>query len=187
LNISVKKIFRISIPVIFAGILFSCSKPQVIDSSVSLKDLPAESGVDVEILQSEHGRLIMKVAAPKLERYLGDRPYVEFTEGIEIVFYDSLSNPETKMTSGYAISYEGDKILEAKKNVIVVNVKGETLNTEHLIWDQEREIIRTDEHVKITTEDEVITGEGMEADQHFTRYRIKKIKGTINIKHDEDN
>ncbi len=36
--------------------------------------------------------------------------------------------------------------------------------------------------MKITTEDEVIFGHGLESNQDFTKYRIKKIKGTINLK-----
>jgi LPS export ABC transporter protein LptC len=176
-----------SILVLIAGILFSCNKSQLLENNISLKDLPAESGVDVEIIQSEFGKTTMRIFAPRVERFLGERPYVEFANGIEITFYDSAMKPETIMNSEYAINYEAEKIMEAKKNVVVVNVKGEKLNTEHLIWDQNKEIIRTEEFVTITTQDEIITGEGMEADQHFTRYRIKKIKGTFNITNNEDN
>jgi hypothetical protein len=38
--------------------------------------------------------------------------------------------------------------------------------------------------VKITRPDEVIMGEGFEADETFTRWKIKKIQGTIYL-HDE--
>ena len=65
---------------------------------------------------------------------------------------------------------------------MVVNKKGETLNTEHLIWEEKTEKIHTDEFVKITTEDEVIFGHGFESNQDFSKYRIKKIKGTIDLK-----
>ena len=62
--------------------------------------------------------------------------------------------------------------------------KEEILNTEHLIWLQKEEKIYTEEFVKITTPDEIIYGDGLEANQQFTKYRIKNIKGTIAV--DED-
>ena len=72
--------------------------------------------------------------------------------------------------------------MEAKRNVVVVNEKGEKLNTEHLIWEEEGDRITSDAFVKITTADEILMGEGLESNQSFTKYRIKKIKGTIRLK-----
>ena len=60
--------------------------------------------------------------------------------------------------------------------------KGEKLNTEHLFWDEKKEMIYSDVFVKITTKDEIIMGEGLESNQDFSRYKFKKIKGTISVK-----
>jgi len=54
-----------------------------------------------------------------------------------------------------------------------------------LIWLQDSSKIYTDEFVKITTADEIIMGEGMEANQDFTKWKIHKIKGIINIKEED--
>ncbi len=169
--------------------LFSCenNKELVKDLAGEKKVLPVESASDIEIIYSDGGVVRMKLNAPVLERYLGNEPYIEFSQGVQVLFYDSLKQPESKLTSKYAINHEFKKIMEAKRDVVVINEKGEVLNTEHLIWDQQKETIHTNEFVKITTADEIIMGEGMEADQHFTRYKIKNITGTINIKNDEDN
>lgn len=184
----VKQIYFIPV-IIFIGMLFSCEndKELVNGFNNSKKKIPDESASDIEIIYSDYGVARMKLNAPKLERYLGDTPYVEFPEGIQVEFFDSLKKPESKLTAGYAISRETENIMEAKRDVIVINEKGEILNTEHLVWDQTKEKIYTQEFVKITTADEIIMGEGMEADQHFTHYKIKNITGTINIKNDEDN
>lgn len=64
----------------------------------------------------------------------------------------------------------------------MVNEKNEKLNTEHLIWNERTKKIYSDDFVKITTPDEIIFGNGFEADQDFSRYKIMKIKGTINLK-----
>jgi len=141
-----------------------------------------DEGREVEVFYSDSGIVKMKLNASKLIRHSTDTPWVEYPEGMKVVFYDSLMKEDGYFTADYAIHKEKENIIEGKKNVIVVNQKGEKLNTEHLIWDKEKEMIYTNEFVKITTEDEVITGEGMEADEQFSKYKIKKIKGTVTIK-----
>ena len=74
--------------------------------------------------------------------------------------------------------------MEAKNNVVIVNAEGEQLNTEHLIWDRKKRIIYSNVFVKITTEDEIIMGEGFESNEQFSKYKILKPKGTI-TKEDE--
>ena len=68
----------------------------------------------------------------------------------------------------------------------MVNGEGDTLCTEHLIWDEVNHTIESDEYVKIRTGEEIIYGEGLEAKEDFSSYRIKKIKGTIVIKEEKD-
>jgi len=77
------------------------------------------------------------------------------------------------------------KRMEAKYAVEVVNKTGEKLETERLIWDEQNKRIYTDAFVKITTATEVIRGKGMESNQDFTKYQIKQVTGTIQLKNDE--
>ena len=64
-------------------------------------------------------------------------------------------------------------------------MKGDKLNTEHLIWNAITKKIFTDEFVKITTKDETIWGDGLVANQDFSDYQIKNVKGQVYMK-DED-
>jgi LPS export ABC transporter protein LptC len=168
-------------------LLTSCENdPEQLENLKPKKKLPAETATDIEILYSESGRTKVKLMAPLLDRFVGEDAYLEFPEGVHVIFFDSLMRPETSLKANYAINREAEKTMEARSNVVVVNEKGEVLNTEHLIWDQQTEKIHTKEFVKITTADEIIMGEGMEADQQFTKYKINKIRGTINIRDNED-
>jgi LPS export ABC transporter protein LptC len=153
-----------------------------VNAIVETETLPISVGDDVQIIYSDSALLKVILEAKHLERFLGEDPYLEMTNGVYVRFFNNQGAIESELRSNYAISYEHSDIMEAKENVIVVNKKGETLNTEHLIWEKKTEKIRTDEFVKITTEDEVIFGHGLESNQDFTKYRIKKIKGTINLK-----
>ena len=65
-----------------------------------------------------------------------------------------------------------------------MNNKGEKLNTEKLVWDQKKQIIYTDKFVRITTKNEVLTGEGMESKQDFSNWVIKKPRGELHIAQD---
>jgi len=55
------------------------------------------------------------------------------------------------------------------------------LETEHLIWDQEKKLIYTDNDVIITTDKEVIYAEGFSSDPNFKDYTLKKISGRMYI------
>jgi hypothetical protein len=72
--------------------------------------------------------------------------------------------------------------MTARNDVVVINKKGEKLNTEELIWDEQREQIYSNAFVKITTDDEIIMGNGLESNQTFTDYTVKHITGSIKVK-----
>jgi LPS export ABC transporter protein LptC len=171
------------------GILCSCENDvKEIESLSKKKNEPVSRGKNVELIYSEKSNVKINITAPIMEEYGLDEKnkYMEMKEGIKVLFYDSLMNVSSTLTANYAINRVAKKIMEAKDDVVVVNDKGEVLHTEHLIWLQDSSKIYTDEFVKITTTDEIIMGEGMEANQDFTKWSIKKIKGIINIKEESD-
>ena len=168
---------------LFTLVLSGCvNDMEEVSAIVDTEVLPISVADDIKIIYSDSSLLKVILEAKHLERFTGEDPYLEMTNGVYVRFFNNLGEVESELKSNYAISYEHSDIMEAKENVIVVNKKGETLNTEHLIWEKKTEKIRTEEFVKITTEDEVIFGHGLESNQDFTKYRIKKIKGTINLK-----
>jgi LPS export ABC transporter protein LptC len=142
---------------------------------------PQESAKSIKILYSDSARLQVELTAPVLNRYQTDNPYIEMPKGLRAIFYDDKLEVKSRLDADYGIRYEKDQRMEARKNVSVVNQKGERLNTEHLVWDEKREKLTSDEFVKITTKDEIIFGNGFEANQDFTKYKIFNIKGTISL------
>ena len=176
------------IPVLFAfGILCSCENDvKEVELLTNNKKIPITKGKNVEFIYSEKSTVKVKITAPLMEEFGEENKYVEMTEGVEVLFYDSLQKVASTLTSNYAIHRVSKNIMEAKDDVVVVNEKGEVLKTEHLIWLEDTAKIYTEEFVTITTEDEVIMGTGMEANQDFSKWKIHKIKGTINIKEEQD-
>jgi len=184
--ILMKKMKFIAI-ILMTAMLFSCENDLGTVNIITSKDnTPFEISKNVKLYYSENSRVKVLLKTPLLERYLGERPYLEMTKGIEVYFYDSLMRVNSQLTANYAISYENDKITEARNNVIVINEKHEQLNTEYLIWDQNKATIYSNVFVKITTPDEILMGEGFESDERFEKWHIKMPKGSFTLKDEAD-
>ena len=189
-NLIEKMIIRIILKAknIPTGILFFClfnaceNDLEKVSLITSNQNLPSETAQKVEILYSDSAKIKLKLSAPVLNHYSGENPYVEFPNGVDALLYGSNGKVETHLKANYAIRYEKSNMMEAKNNVVVVNSKGEQLNSEQLFWDEKKALIYSDVFVKITTKDEIIMGEGLESNQDFSKYTFKKIKGTIQIK-----
>lgn len=177
-----------TIPIIFIiGIVCSC-KNDIKDINALTTNIkePIRTGKNVELIYSEKGNTKIKIKAPEMAEFEGKENYLEMIKGVEVMFYDSNQVVTTTLTSNYAINKIDKNIMEAKNDVVVVNEKGEKLNTEHLVWLQDSAKIYTNEFVKITTADEILMGDGLVSNEDFTKYKILKIKGVINVKEDGD-
>lgn len=180
------KKFKILIACVIISAVFSAcendmEKVKVISGK---KAMPAETGKDVEILYSDSAKLKARLLATELNRFVQKPPYIEMPKGIKLYFYDSNQKVNSTLTAQYAkvLQFPDNNIMEARRKVVVVNEKNEKLETEHLIWNQKEETIVSNAYVTITTKDEIIMGDGLESNQSFTKYKIKKMKGTINLK-----
>ena len=154
------------------GILFSCENDLQEVASLTEAKKPIRKGKNVKLIYSEKADVQVKITAPVMEEYVGKKNYTEMKEGIKAIFYDSLMNISSTLTSKYAIQLPDQHKMEVKNDVEVVNDKGEKLNTEHLIWLQDSGKIYSDEFVKITTKDEILMGDGFEADQDFSKWKF---------------
>ncbi len=165
---------------------FSCKNKLEDINAITITDtFPVSAGVNIESIYSDSAKIQTRLKAPLIKSYTGKTPYTEWPKGIDVIFYDSLMKIKTHITSKYAIKYGKKNIMEAKNDVVVINEKGERLNTEHLIWDSKRRKIYTDVFVRITTTDKVFYGDGMDADDSFLKWTIRKPRGTFYINDDE--
>ncbi|MBP7261992.1 MAG: LPS export ABC transporter periplasmic protein LptC [Bacteroidia bacterium] len=142
---------------------------------------PVEKGVNVEMLYTDSGIIKAKMFAPLIERYQDEKPYTEMTKGITCYFYNKDQVVENFLKAKYAIRYEHEKKMIARDSVVLVNTKGERLNTEEIIWDEQRKKIHSDKYVTIHTADEILYGYGFESNEDFSKYKIFKLSGTIRM------
>ncbi|MEI6764193.1 MAG: LPS export ABC transporter periplasmic protein LptC [Bacteroidota bacterium] len=175
---------------IIACLLFfsvtSCKNSLEDVNSLPVRDTaPMETGTNMEVIYSDSAQIKALMKAPLYKRYEGENPYFEMPRGLTVFFYDSLMQVKTKLTARYAIKYDKKNVMEVRNDVVVVNQKGERLNTEHLVWDEKTRRIYSDVFVKITESDKVVYGEGLDAPESFERWTIKKPKGSFYIKTDD--
>jgi LPS export ABC transporter protein LptC len=172
---------------LFGAGMISCENDmKQITRTDPVDTLAVETIRDIEVVQNEFGRLSFILTSPCLNRYEGTDPYIEFPEGVHIVFYDSLQRVKSELSAKYGISWEKRNIMEARNDVEVINhMKNEKLNTEYLIWDRNGKRIYTEAFVKITTDDKTIFGEnGLESDERFESWKLKKVRGDIRVDRD---
>ncbi len=147
---------------------------------------PAEYQENIRLVYSDSGRVKMILEAPIAENYnQKEQPKLVFPKGIFVRFFDANGVEESKITANYAIRLINQQRWQAKGDVVVENIQNERLNTEELFWDEAKEIIYSEVFVKMTTDTQIIMGEGFEADQNFTNAIVKKVTGQIALEDEE--
>lgn len=141
----------------------------------------------VGVLQNIHTQytdkgeeLIEVKAKEQIEFQNGDR---EFPKGIEIIFFDN-NKPSSRMTANKAYYNKIANVYKGVGNVIVKSLTNDDkLESEELNWNPNTHKVTTDKFVRIENKDEILTGDGLEADQDFKKYKFKNPKGIINKKY----
>lgn len=183
---NILSLHNIIIPVFTGIIIFfsSCQQNSIekINTITSKSIFPSQSLINSDIVYSESAKTVVIIKSPEINRYLTtDKPYSEFPKGIYVQFFDSTQKATSYIRSDYAHFEETTKIWTAEHNVEAVNVEGDTLNTEYLIWNQITKNITSDRYVRIINKDGILHGKGFEANQDMTNWRIKHPTGTLLI------
>lgn len=166
-----------------ATMLFSCSNDlEKVKKLTTIDSIPDITVKNILVKQSESGMITLELTAPQLNSYQGREPYTEFPKGLRIIFFDSLMQPKSELTARYGISWDNKRVMEAKGDVVVKNfTKKAQLNTEHLTWDENKRKMFSEQFVKITTPDRIITGKSMESDEVFDNWVIRNVSGTFYV------
>src|SRR5258708_1917195 len=169
--------------------LVSCGKKAKQTANRPRQIVPEEA-IDIENLLSEPytdstGKLSAhvkgKLTAPFMLRFQrADSPYAEFPRTLHVDFYDAQMVVERQLDALYGKYLENQGKVFLRDSVVVKNIlKGDTVHCQELWWDQHTERFTTDKPVRIYMKDKILFGTGMEADQNFRWYTIRKLTGTV--------
>lgn len=134
---------------------------------------PIQTSFNADYILSEKGKVTNKFIAGKIEQFQGEQEYILATEGVSIIFYDSLEREEARLTAKQGTHYVNEKKLVAKDSVVLVSRKGEMLETEELIYLEDSAKIFSDKFVKIVTSNgSTLYGNGLISNDSFTKWQI---------------
>lgn len=176
------------------GILFlmflsiACSSKKNEDFVPKFKDRSKVPGMytdSVTTLISDSGRIRYRVITEVWEIFdKVDKPYWYFPKKVYFEKFNDSLKTESYVQCDTGRYFYSQKLWELKKNVKLINLKGEMFETSLLYWDQNEQRIYTDSFLRIEQEDKILTGYGFESNQTMTKYRFKK--PTVQISMDSE-
>lgn len=179
---NLKKYWKI--PVAFAaGIFFvSCGNDiEEIKALTENKELAVQTVENGTFHYTSRGKLSNKLVAGILDRYEGEDPRIEVSEGFTLFIYDSLEQVEATLTARRGTFYDTEGRLIAREDVILENSEGNKLNTEELIWVQDSDKVYTDKPFILTKDQDTIQGIGLISDSKFKKRQMNKLTGKIYV------
>lgn len=148
----------------------------------NITELPYVMAEDYEVIHSDSTVIKYKIKTPEIIIHNNVKEsYTEFPQGVVITQYDNHMNVTSHITSRYAKYFDDDERWEAKNEVVVINPQGDTLKTDYLVWDRKKAKIYSDQFVKIIQKDRITMGTSFEANQDFTEYTFKNLKGEMYV------
>lgn len=142
---------------------------------------PFRETANVLTLYSDSAKVLIRLQAPLQEDY--ENGDMVFPDGIDVEFYEEGEVVTSTLRANYGKQERNKDLYLVRGNVIVENLqKKEKLETEELYWNKGKAQIYTDKFVKITTPEEILMGHGLQANQDFSNYKIKKVTGVFSLK-----
>ncbi len=145
--------------------------------ALSKKTIGVETAVNVESYLSQAAVVKAKLTAPLMLRVQADTPVTEFPKTLHVDFYNDSIQVESQLFAKYGRYMQNQEKVLLKDSVIVFNLKGDTLRTNELWWDQNKGSFYTDKRVIIhKLHNDVIEAIGMTANQDLTDINLFKIQ-----------
>lgn len=169
---------------VFLMLLYvSCKNdPKEIDRLVNKSTIQEDVAHDVTIIFSKNGKTSARLYAKEFVRNeVAKPPFTDLKKGIKMEFFNDSLRVESTLTALYARYYEKQGNILIRDSIVVVNKKGERLQTQELIYNQSIKKFYTEKFVRIHTPTQVMFGDGLEANEDFTWYEIKHPKGIMQV------
>jgi LPS export ABC transporter protein LptC len=177
--------YRLAFCALLAGISMTMSACRENDMA-TVKALFNDQQADVEVADSarftyKEGEYVRAVVTGKtVKRFVKTQNKLEFTDGLVVQFYEQLKLISV-LKADYAENNDSEQLTKVSGNVYMENARNEIMETESLIWNMRDKKVYTDQPIKIKTPDNIIYGVGFEANEDFSNYTIRRVKGVVSI------
>jgi LPS export ABC transporter protein LptC len=162
--------------------LFSCEEDKKPVRSVPYNG-PIEEINNVKLLYSEAALMRVKLTTARQLRFINDDR--KYPREVLVDFYDpSGTQVVTTLRSDSGKYDKARDLYTVMGHVVVVNkAKQERLRTNLLNWNPNTKKVYTDQKVIVSSQQtgERLYGIGLDANQDFSRYSVRKVTGVFNI------
>jgi len=172
---------------LFCALVFMSSCREDVDpSQLENYEGPTRVSHHIEMLHSDSAIVRTKLMGDlQLEFPNGD---FEFPEGIEIHFFEIDGEVSSTIQADKGFYDRKEDLYRGEGDVRVHNLlKDQKLNSEELFWNPVEKMIYTEKFVTVQEKGRIINGTGLEADEGFNDYTIKKPTGILPIPGEDDN
>jgi len=141
-----------------------------------------EEAKTVESYLSQGGKVKARLKAPLMLRVTSDTVYVEFPQTLHCDFYNDSTQIETWLDSKYGKYFETLNKVYLRDSVVVINIKGDTLRSPDLWWDQNTKLFYTDKYaIYHGLNKNIYGGKGLTATQDLSSITFNQPTGTVKV------
>lgn len=141
-----------------------------------------EEAIDIDSYLSQNGVMKARLKAPLMIRVYADTIYVEFPKTLHVDFYDDSTKVESWLNSRYGKYYESLNKVYLRDSVVVITMKGDTLKSPDLWWDQNTKMFYTDKYaVYHGIGKNIYGGKGLTATQDLSSVIFHQPTGTVQV------
>ncbi|MCB0263061.1 MAG: LPS export ABC transporter periplasmic protein LptC [Calditrichia bacterium] len=158
----------------------ACSKVEDEQSATSpqdsLQQLPDQESWGSIIVISKEGRRFARVWSGYVAVYNKQNQTI-LKDSIHVDFYNREGQHNSVLTAHEGVVDNQTENLRAMGNVIVISDSGVVLETEELLWDNQKQKIISDVPVKFTTDEDTLVGDSFISDPELVNYEIRNARG----------
>lgn len=138
---------------------------------------------NLTVINTREGGLSYVIKSPLMERYdFAAEPYMEFRKGVYVERYnDTTRMIEVTLSANYAINIQSQDLWEVKGSVVVVNSKGDRLETEQMFWNQKTHRIYSNVDSKVSNGTDVNYGSGFESDELMEELEFRDPRWDVEV------
>jgi len=168
------------------GVFLSCAKTEKTPAGNSESDIPESELHNSTMVFTVKGIRNTIVKTSYIAKYSEKKE--SFGRDIRADFFDENGIHTSDMVADSGWFDEKNQKMEVMGNVVVVNEDGTKLETESLRWDPNIDKIVTDDFVKITRGEDILTGYGLRTNQKMSNIQIlRDVKGVVkDVPEDEE-
>jgi LPS export ABC transporter protein LptC len=166
---------------ILSALFISCEeklKPSIVQ--LPYGQIPSQESWNSTIIFSDSGRVRAILKANHIMVF-HDQDVTILNQGFRVDFYDENGKHTSYLIADSGRVFEKTKNLEAYGNIVAVSDDGTKVETSRLFWDNDRNKVRSDAFVKVTSPNEILQGYGFEADQDLKNYVVYRVSGQAKV------